>query len=352
MFEISLFLLYTNTNWPNWVIFLINIIGFFVILKIIYTILKVVINQFTKRTKTTFDDDLLKILEYPLLIFLSVIFILSSVSIFNLSENITNIINKLGKTILVVIGTWFLYSLIGIIYKHILTPLAKKSKSNLDDQIFPIVRKVLRVVLFILSGIYILDIFGINITPLLAGVGIGGLALAFAAQKVLADVFGGISLLLDEAYFIGDRIKVGELVGTVTDIGLRSTKIRTFDKNIVTVPNSVIASSNIENFNSISKELTIRFTIGLTYNTPIKKVDLAKKLIAKCIKSSKYLVGEPIITFNAFNSSSLDLYISFTIDNYLNKLTAMDEINTKIKSEFDKNKIEFALPSQTIYLSK
>jgi MscS family membrane protein len=206
--------------------------------------------------------------------------------------------------------------------------------------------------LFILAGIYILDIFGINITPLLAGVGIGGIALAFAAQKVLADVFGGISLLLDEAYFLGDRIKVGDLIGTVTDIGLRSTKIKTFDNNIVTIPNSVVANSNIENFNSMSKEFVIRFSLGLTYSTTVKKMELAKKLIIKCIKSNKYVIGEPTIAFNAFNSSSLDLYISFTIDNYLNKLAAMDEINTKIKAEFDKNKIEFAFPSQTIYLSK
>ncbi len=352
MFEISLFLLYNNINWPNWLVFLINAVGFFVIIKIIYMLLKVVIRQFTKRTKTTFDDDLLKVLEYPLLIALSVIFILSSISVFAFSETILNVINKLGKSILVIIGTWFIYSLIGIIYKHILLPFSKKSKSNLDDQIFPIVRKVLRIIIFILAGIYILDIFGINITPLLAGVGIGGLALAFAAQKVLADVFGGISLLLDEAYFIGDRIKVADLIGTVVDIGLRSTKIKTFDNNVVTVPNSVIANSNIENFNSISKEFAVRFTLGITYNTSIKKVELAKKIIAKCIKSNKYVINEPTITFNTFNNSSLDLYISFTIDNYSNKLEAVDDINTKIKTEFDKNKIEFAFPTQTIYLAK
>ena len=247
----------------------------FVILKIIYTIIKVIIKQFTKKTKVTFDNEFIRILEYPLIIFLSVIFILSSISIFNLSENVINIINKIGKVILVGLGTWFLYSLIGIFYKQILVPFSKKSKSNLDDQIFPLIRKGLRFILLILAGIYVLDIFGVNITPLLAGVGIGGIVFSICCTKILADVFGGISLLLDEAYFLGDRIQVGDLIGTVTDIGLRSTKIRTFDNNIVTIPNSVIANSNIENYNSKSK-FKVRFYLRLTYKTSVEKIELAK----------------------------------------------------------------------------
>jgi len=349
---VNLFLLYNNSSLPNWALFLINVLGFAIGLKIAYFIIKTIIFQITKKTKTKFDDELIKIIEYPLLLSLTIIFLVSALSLFSISENIMKYIYILEKVLLLVIITWFLYSLIGLFYNYALIPIAKRSKNNLDDQIFPIVRKILRVILIIFAIMYFFDIIGISITPLLAGVGIGGIAIAFAAQKVLSDIFGGISILADEAYFINDRVKIGDVVGDVIDIGLRSTKIKTFDNTIITIPNNHVADSNIENFSRDNKKIVVRTTIGITYDTPVEKIEEAKKIIRDAIKSCKYVIDEPKVWFNAFNASSLDIYISYPIDEYSNKFAALDEINTKIKKEFDKHKIEFAYPTQTIYLKK
>jgi MscS family membrane protein len=243
----GLFLLYTNEVWPAWALFLLNIVIFAIGLKIAYFILKKVILQLTKRTKNEFDDELIAIIEYPLLAALILIFFTSALSIFNLSETIMNYIYLAQKCILLIILTWFLYSLIGIIYEHVFVRIAQKSESNLDDQIFPIVRKVLRIALIIFAAIYFLDILGVNITPLLAGVGIGGIAIAFAAQKILGDAFGGVSILADNAFNLGDKVKIDKHEGEVKEIGLRSTVLKTQANTKLILPNSFVANSVIEN---------------------------------------------------------------------------------------------------------
>jgi len=257
---IGLFLLYNNQNWPSWGLFLLNLIIFAIGIKIIYFILKKLILLITSKTKNTFDDDLIRIIEYPLLVAVIILFIVPSLNIFGLSEGIMNIISLIEKCALLIVLTWFLYAFIGTIYEHVLVKIAQKSESNLDDQIFPIVRKVLRIVLIIFSVIYFLDILGVNITPLLAGVGIGGLAIAFAAQKVLGDAFGGVSILADNAFNLGDRVKIDKHEGIVKEIGLRSTILITEDKTKLIMPNSFVSNSVIENFSNKQKENTSKTT--------------------------------------------------------------------------------------------
>jgi len=244
---IGLFLLYNNNTWPSWTLFLLNLVIFVIGLKLVYFILKKIILQITKRTKTEFDDEFVRILEYPLLATLTLIFLVSALNIFSIPTNIMNWIYILEKCILLIILTWFLYSVIGIIYDHILVRIAEKSESNLDDQIFPIVRKVLRIALIIFAVIYFLDVLGVNITPLLAGVGIGGIAIAFAAQKILGDAFGGVSILADNAFNLGDNVKIDKHEGIVKEIGLRSTILKTANNTKLILPNSFVSSCVIEN---------------------------------------------------------------------------------------------------------
>jgi len=349
---LSLFLLFNNTEWPKWLIFLINSAIFIVAIKLIYYIIKKVVRLVTRKTKTTLDDDLVKIIEYPLLSLLSVIFILSALNIFQFPETISIWVSRAGKAAIIVIITWFLYSFIGFFHTHILSRISKKSQSELDDQLFPILRKILRIVLLILSLIYILDVFGINITPLLAGVGIGGLALAFAAQKILADLFGGISILADQAYFVGDRVRINGIEGTIIEIGLRSTKIKTLENNISTIPNSIVSANVVENITKDSKQVVVKTTLGLVYDTPQTKIKLAKKLVEDIVKKNKHIVKYSGMSFLTFNTSSIDFLVIYMVDSYENKLVIMDDINTKIKASFEKNKIEFAYPTQTLYVKK
>lgn len=352
MFDGVSLIIYNNANIPNWILFIINIIGFLIALKIVYFVLKVVLKLITKKTKNNFDDELLRIIEYPLIIIISLFFSKISLSILGLSDSVLNIINIIINILLLGVITWFLYSLINVVYQNILVPISKRSKSNLDDRLYPLLRKVLKVILICFSVLYFFDLVGINITPLLAGAGIGGVAIAFAAQKSISDLFGGVSILADKAYFVGDRIKVNDVIGTVVDLGLRSTKLKTFDETVITIPNSVMAESNIENFNKNNKAITVRNTIGLTYNTSNEKLNKAKKIIIDILSKNEHVIDTPVINFTNFNAFSLDLSLSFKIDNFENKSIVLDNINMKIKEKFEKEKIEFAYPSQTIYLKK
>lgn len=248
---IGLFLLYNNQNLPVWLVFLINIIVFAIGIKIIYYILKKIILLITSKTKNTFDDNLIRIIEYPLLVAITIFFIVPSLKIFGLSDGIMHWIYIAEKCALLIVLTWFLYSFIGTLYQHVFVRIAQKSESNLDDQIFPIVRKVMRIALIIFAIIYFLDILGVNITPLLAGVGIGGIAIAFAAQKILGDAFGGVSILADNAFNLGDKVKIDKHEGIVKEIGLRSTILTTAGNTKLIIPNSYVASNVIENFSSL-----------------------------------------------------------------------------------------------------
>jgi len=342
----------TGQSLPNYTILIINVCVFFLISKFMYWILKKVVLFFTRHTKTDFDDELVKSIEYPLLLSILILFLNSQIIYISASTIIGFWADKITGTIVIIMVTWFLYKLIGLIDSHILRPLASKTESDIDDQLFPLIRKILRVILILFALIYILGWFGIDIGPLIAGIGIGGIALAFAAQKVLGDVFGGIAIFVDKPFKINDRIKIENIVGTVIDVGLRSTKIRTMDNNVLIIPNSKVADNLIENYNAPDHRLVIRTTIGLVYDTPVKDIEKAKNLLREILDANNAILKDFFVGLIEFADSSVNILIVYTVKDYSKSDAVRDAINMEIKRIFDKEKLEFAFPTQTLYLKK
>jgi MscS family membrane protein len=343
---------YIPYTMPNWLVLIINVIMFFLIIKVLYWLIENVLRVFTRKTKTDMDDHILSALENPLLISLSVGFVLlATKSLFTVG--IYNWIYNIGIVIVIVLITKFLYSLIGIIYIHVLMPLADKTDSKMDDQLYPLLRKTLRVLLVIFSVIYILSFLKVNITPILTGVGLGGLALAFAAQKILGDIFGGVSIFTSKPFQLGDFVKISGGSGTVTDIGLRYTRLKTLDGTSLVIPNSQISSELLDNV-SKRKSRKESMVLGLTYDTSNAKIEKAKKIVEEIFKKEKKVDETYYIAFNEFNSSSLDLQVIYWVNelNYGEYLKIKDKINSTIKERFEKEKIEFAFPTQTVFLNK
>jgi MscS family membrane protein len=243
-----------GVNFPNWAFFVINLILFSIILKLVYWLFKKVFRLFTSKTETTLDDDLIDAVEYPLIAILVIVFLISQMSFLTSNEFVLTWTHKVGIALIIISVTWFLYKLIGIIDKYGFTELARRTKSDFDDQLYPLLRKILRVILVLLAAFYILRWFEIDITPLIAGVGLGGLALAFAAQKVLGDIFGGVSIFTSEPFKKGDTVRTKDATGTVEEIGLRYTRIKTLDGTIEVIPNSIISSEPLENISKRKKE--------------------------------------------------------------------------------------------------
>ncbi len=231
---------------------------------------------------------------------------------------------------------------------------AARTPSKMDDMLAPIISKSLKATVVVLTIVQIAQILsGKEITSILAGLGIGGLAVALAAQDTLKNFFGSIVLLADKPFEIGDRINVDGHDGPVEEVGLRSTRIRTLEGHLVTIPNGEMANKSIWN---IAKRPYIRrlFNISITYGTPPEKVLEAKTILEEILADHEGMSPEfpPRVYFNDFKDSSLNLLCIYWYHPpaYWDFLAFTENVNLRILERFNAAGIDFAFPTQTIHL--
>lgn len=261
------------------------------------------------------------------------------------------LIGKALKALVVVVVAYGAYRLIDLL-EAFLGQLVEKTETKLDDMLLPIVRKSLKVFVVIIAGLTAADTLGVNVKAMLAGLGIGGLALALAAKDTLANLFGSIMIFTDQPFKIGERIKLGDADGPVEEVGLRSTKIRTLDGHLVTVPNSIVANSHIEN---IAKRPTIKrlFKVGVTYGTGYGKMQRALEIIREILDETEGLEELRVVRFLDFAAYSLDILVIFwvTEPDYLGKfLPTNEKVNLEILRRFDAEGIQIAFPTRTVHV--
>ena len=221
---------------------------FYTLSEIAVVIFEKVFLRLAKKTKTDLDDIIVKNLKRPIsFLLLSLGFKLAFVSI-GLEGRWDTILNGITSTLVVVTVIYIIKTVIEVLVLHWGVKFASKTESTMDDNLVNLAQKALGVGFIVVSFLFVLKVWGVEIAPLLAGLGVGGIAIAFALQKSLGNVFGGISLILDKSITVGDTVVIDETTkGTILDIGLRSTKIRTFDNEVIIVPNAMLAQSKIQN---------------------------------------------------------------------------------------------------------
>ncbi len=200
-----------------------------------------------------------------------------------------------------------------------------------------------------------LQVWGINVTALVASLGLGGLAFALAAKDTASNLFGSFALLADKSIRIGEWIKVGGVEGVIEDIGMRTTKIRSFQKSLITVPNQIVSNSHIENFSRRGIR-RIKLSIGLTYSTTGEQVNSIVQEIKYMLKNHKDISSKDtlLVNFDKFGDSSLDIFI-YAFSNTANWARYMDikeDVYLKIMKIVEENNSSFAFPSQSIYMEK
>ena len=237
-----------------------------------------------------------------------------------------------------------------------LANFAAKTESKLDDMLVPIIRKSLRVTLVILILVQIAQILSDKpITSIIAGLGIGGLAVALAAQDTIRNFFGSILLFFDKPFEIGDRIVIEGHDGPVEEVGLRSTKIRTLDGHLVTIPNGALVNKNIQN---VGKRPYIRrvANITITYDTPPEKIDRALEILKEILNNHEGMNENfpPRVYFNDFNSASLNILVIYWYHPpaYWDYIAFTERFNKEVLRRFNEEGIEFAFPTQTLYLAR
>jgi small-conductance mechanosensitive channel len=209
-----------------------------------------------------------------------------------------------------------------------------------------------KIFLWIVAGFVLLSLFGINITALVAGMGVGGIAIAFALQNILSDLFSSFSIYFDKPFVEGDLIVVGDKWGTVEKIGIKSTRVRALQGEEIIFSNKELTTAQVHNFKRLERR-RIDFKIGVVYETPTKKMEKIPSLISKIFENEE-LADLDRVHFSAFNDFSLD----YTIVYYINspEFKVFMDINERIlldiKRSFEKEKIDFAYPTNTIHIAK
>ncbi len=271
-----------------------------------------------------------------------------------LSEGINELLVTIADLLLVVSFGYAIYWLVDVPHA-LLARLAEKSDSKLDDMMVPVVRRCLRITIVILVLVQIAQILSDKpITSIIAGLGIGSLAIALAAQDSLKNFFGSLIIFTDKPFELGDRIVVDGFDGPVEDVGLRSTKIRTLDGHLVTIPNGELANKFIKN---IGKRPFIKrvANITVTYDTSSEKLDRAIDILKELLDNHEGMNEEkpPRVFFNEFNDASLNIIVFYWYHppDYFDYLAFTEKFNKEVFRRFNEEGIEFAFPTQTLYLA-
>lgn len=329
-----------------------------IVRSVVLYILNKKVAELVKKTETVFDDMLLDAVVNPLGYFILLHGFYIAIISLGLPEKINSfgvleLVNNLYLFAFTFILLYFTFRVIDIIGYFIMQE-AKKTESALDDQIAPLLVKSLRVLVITMSTLFILNNFGYSVTTLLTGLGIGGLAFALAAQDTISNVFGSFTILSDKPFKLGDWISVGDIEGTVEEVGFRSTRIRRFDQALVTLPNSQLIKIGVVNYSEMKKR-RIKFNLGVTYSTSALRMTEVVEGIKNIIKEdSKFDHSFYMVRFTEFGDYSLNIFIyCFTRTTAWDEFLAVrEEFNLKIMQLLEEMGVDIAFPSQTIYLEK
>jgi len=338
---------YSNTI-GNWAISLAIMIGVLVATKILYWVFGRIVKNITKRTKTKLDDIIVDMLEEPIVFGVTIVGVWFALGRLSFSEEVHTWIDKFYWLMIALTVTWLLARLVDAIIKEYIVPLAQKTEGDFDDQMIPIIRKAIRATIWILGVIIALNNAGYNVSALLAGLGIGGLALAMAAKDTVANIFGGITIFTDKPFMINDRVKINGFDGTITEIGIRSTRLKTLENRIVTIPNSKFTDGMVENVSSEPHRKVV-LKLGLIYDTSAQKVQNGMKALQAIVDETDLIEDNSVISFTEFGDFSLGILFIYYIKKEADIMQTQTVINMDIKNRFEKLEIEMAFPTQTVY---
>jgi len=342
---------YNNTI-GEWAISLSIILASIIIAKLLYYFISKVLKRFTKKTNTKLDDILLDMLEEPMVFAIIIAGVWYGLNFLNLTEGLEKFIEKVYYILIVFNIAWLTTRLFDALVKEYLKPLVEKSESDLDDQLLPIATKSIKIIVWILALIIGLSNAGYDVGALIAGLGIGGLALAMAAKDSVANLFGGFTIFTDKPFTLHDRIKVSGFDGTVEEIGIRSTRLKTLEGRIVTIPNATFSNGTIENVSSeASRKMVV--DLGLTYDTTPENMEKAMQILKDIALANSNINNNDIVTaFVSFGDSAMIIRLVYYIIKGADIYGVMTEVNMEILKKFNDTKLDFAFPSQTIYTVK
>lgn len=329
-----------------------------VILIVTTAVRKVLVNYFillmkkiTSKTKTVLDDELVNAVDSPARLLILTIGVYFAIIALGFKVTGESFAMHVIRTMIIFSIFWAIYRAAGIITR-LFERFTKKTQTELDDLLVPFVNKGIKVIVVVVAISVIAKEWRYNLGALLTGLGLGGLAFALAAQETLANLFGGLTIMVDKPFVVGDFIQSDGIEGTVEEIGFRSTRIRTPERTVVTVPNSSIAKAPITNCSKREKR-RVRYSLAVKYSTTAEQLEQFMKQAREMLTNHPDVHSDTIfVNFDGFGTNAYELLIMFftkttSLQEYL---VVKEDVNLKIIHILDELGIEVAVPAANVYL--
>ena len=307
--------------------------------------------KWVKRTETTLDDEILYVAQRPIALGMIILGFNVAFSFMQFSEPFTLMISHTMTTLTIVLFAWVLYRIVKL-FESSNELIAKRFKTDNGITLAKLLLSILKTIVLIIAGINILSTWGINITGFVASLGLVGMAFALAAKDTASNFFGSMVLFTDQPFKVGDWIKTPDVEGTIESIGIRSTKVRTFARALVSVPNGNLADSAILNWSEMNKR-QIKMTLGLTYGTTATQMRTILEEMRTHLKNDEDIHQQTIyIHFTEFQDSALGIFCYFftKTTNWGEYMEVRERINLDLMEIVERNGAAFAFPSQSLYV--
>lgn len=334
----------------SWGISILIIVGAVVVVKLISLFSRKVLKPFITRTPNHLDNVIYYSLESPIKFAVMLLGIWIAIHRLVYPDNFVKTIDNAYRILIVLDITWVFARLIG----GLLEIYLRKESTGQTHKMMPIIKRTALVLVWIIGIVMALSNIGVNISALLGTLGIGGIAFALAAQDTVKNIFGAFTIFTDKPFNIGDTIRVDSFEGTVIDVGARSTKIMDYDKRIITFPNYKITDANIINISSEPKRRVV-LNLGLTYDMTPEKMKEALDILKAIPERVENVSSNPSDTtavFTNYADSALVIMYIYFIEKQGDILGVTSNMNMEILSSFNKAGLEFAFPTQTVYIQK
>jgi len=330
---------------------LIIILAFWLLSKLLTQYILAWVQDLARKNRLDFWAKIFEALRRPLQIFFFGLGFFIALSYLPIPVAWQGTISNLLRSLVILFIAWCLLRMADHMSQF---PDEIKEKFNLDKILIPFMHNAIKFIIIALTIVIIAQEWDYNVNGFIAGLGLGGLAFALAAQNLLSNLFGGMVIVTEKPFSLGDWIKTPSVEGAVEEITFRSTRIRAFDQAYVTVPNSTLANEPITNYTRIGRR-RLTFHLGLVYSTPIDKLETCVARIKNLLKEHPDIYEETIgVYFEKFGDSSLDLFVDCFIKTSLlsDFMFVRHDINLKIMEILAEEQVSLAFPSQSVYVEK
>jgi MscS family membrane protein len=310
-----------------------------------------------EETETQWDDIIIAAIGTPVQVTIVIVAAYFAITRFNiLPAGMQWLLNPAYVTAFyIIIGAWILSTFLHSIIHIYGRAYAEKSETDLDDRLVELLELVVRYIIWFAAIMAIMRVFSIDIAPFLAGAGIAGLAVALAAQDIISNFFGGAIITVDKPFKVGDRVKIDDFYGDIISVGTRSTRLKTLDYQIVTIPNNKITTNIIINYSEPDPRLRMTIPISVAYGTdPLRVKEILLEIAGDAIRNNDYLVLDPAPSafFVEFAGSSLNFIVRVWTKEVVSAEQVKDAINCRIAERFAKEGIEIPFPQMEVRMKK